>query len=106
MEITREQLINRVAKSADYFYRDVRNVFNALEDVLVECFEDIDDDEPIMVKIAHGLCLSGYIVPERERVNPRDRTPIICAPTVKINAKVTDGFKKKIQKIYDDKKAE
>ena len=103
MEIAREQLIRRVAEEANYWQKDVRNVFNALEKVVLECFGEVSDDEPISIRILQGLALHGYVVPERERVNPQDQSPIICPPTVKVSAKYSDLFKKKIQEQYDEK---
>lgn len=106
MEIAREQMITRVAEKANYWKKDVRNVFNALDDVILECFGEITDEEPISMRILPGLALQGYVVPERERIDPRDRTPIICPPTVKVSAKYSDLFKEKIQKQYEEKKGE
>ena len=106
MEITREQLIDKVAKKADYWKKDVRKVFNALEDVLLECFDDIEEDNPISVRLLSFLALNGHIWGERERVDPRNREPIICKPSVRILGKVSDGFKAKAQERYDEKKAE
>lgn len=103
MEITREQLIRRVAEEANYWQKDVRNVFNALEDVILECFGEVTEEEPISIRILQGLALQGHIVPERERVNPIDRTPIVCPPTVKTSAKYSALFKKKIQEKYEEK---
>ena len=104
MEITREEMINRVAEKANYWKKDVRNVFNALEDVILESFGEVDDDKPISIRILRGFSLNGYVVPERERVDPRDRKTIVCKPTAKVNAKFSDGFKEKVQKMYDTKK--
>lgn len=106
MEITREQMIAKVAEKANYWKKDVRNVFNALEDVILECFGEISDEEPISIRILPGFALQGYVVPERERIDPRDRKPIICPPTVKVSAKYSDLFKEKIQKQYEEKKGE
>jgi nucleoid DNA-binding protein len=103
MEITREQMIARVAEKANYWKKDVRTVFNALEDVILECFGEVTEDEPISMRILQGFALNGYVVPERERINPRDRTPIVCPPTVKVSAKYSDLFKKKIQEKYEEK---
>ena len=103
MEITREQLIRRVAEEANYWQKDVRNVFNALEDVILECFGEVTEDEPISIRVLQGLALNGYVVPERERVDPRNRTPIVCPPTVKTSVKYSDLFKKKIQEKYEEK---
>lgn len=104
MEITREQMIKRVAEKANYWQKDVRNVFNALEDVILECFGEVTDDEPISIRILQGFCLQGHVVKERERVDPRSRKPIICGPTVKTSSKYSDLFKKKIQEQYEKKK--
>lgn len=106
MEITREQLIRKVAEKANYWQKDVRNVFNAIEDVVLECFDDIDEDNPISVRLLSFLALNGTIWGERERVDPRNRQPIVCKPSVRILGKVSDGFKSKAQERYDDKKAE
>ena len=104
MEITREQMIAKVAEKANYWKKDVRNVFNALEDVILECFGEVSEEESISMRILPGLALNGYVVPERERVNPQDRTPIVCPPTVKVSAKYSDLFKKRIQEQYENKK--
>ena len=104
MEITREQMIRRVAEKANYWQKDVRNVFNALEDVILECFGEVTDEESISIRILQGFCLNGYVVPTRSRVNPQDRSPIICGPTVRVSAKYSDLMKKKIQEQYEKKK--
>jgi nucleoid DNA-binding protein len=103
MEITREQMIARVAEKANYWKKDVRNVFNALEDVVLEGFGEVTDDEPISIRILPGLCLHGYVVPERERVDPRNQNPIVCPPTVKVSARFSELFKEKIQEKYEEK---
>lgn len=103
MEITREQVIKRVAEKANYWQKDVRAVFNALEDVILDCFGEVTDDEPISIRILPGFCLQGYVVPERERVDPRTRNPIVCSPTVKVSAKYSDLMKRKIQEQYEEK---
>lgn len=106
MEITREQLIKKVAEVSGYYQKNVREVFNVLEDVLLECFDEIDEDNPISVRLLSFLALNGHVWGERERVNPRNREPIVCKPSVRILGKVSDGFKAKAQARYDDKKAE
>jgi nucleoid DNA-binding protein len=106
MEITREQMIARVAEKSNYWKKDVRNVFNALEDVILECFGEVTDEEPISIRILQGFSLNGYVVPERERVDPRNRQPIVCPPTVKVSAKYSDLFKEKIQNQYEEKKGD
>ena len=104
MEITREELLRKVAEESGFYQKHVRTVFNALEDVILESFGEVDDDKPISIRILRGFSLNGYVVPERERVDPRDGTPIVCKPTVKVSSKYSDKFKEKIQEQYDKKK--
>jgi hypothetical protein len=106
MDISKEQLIKRVAEESNYWQKDVKKVFNALEKVLLECFDGIDEDNPISVRVLSFLALNGTVWGERERINPKDRTPVICKPTVRILGKISDGFKAKAQERYDKRKAE
>ena len=103
MEITREQMIARVAEKANYWKKDVKNVFNALEDVILECFGEVTEEEPISIRILTGFALTGHVVKERERVDPRNREPIVCGPSVRTSAKYSNLFKKKIQEKYEEK---
>lgn len=106
MDVTREQVIEKVAKKSDFWKQDVRKVFNAIEEVVLECFDDIDEDNPISLRLLTFLALNGHILGERERVDPRNRKPIICKPSVRILGKVSDGFKAKALARYEEKKAE
>lgn len=103
MEIAREQMIRKVAEASGYYQKNVREVFNVLEDVIIECLSEVTEDEPVSIRILQGLALTGHLVPERERVDPRNRTPIICPPTVRVSAKYSDLLKEKIQKQYEEK---
>lgn len=103
MEITRDQMIKKVAEASGYYQKNVKDVFNVLEDVILECFSEATEEEPISIRILQGLALNGYVVPERERVNPRDRSPIVCPATVRVSAKYSNLFKKKIQQKYEEK---
>ena len=105
MEITRKQLIERVAEKSNYWQKDVKNVFDALEEVILECFGEVTDEEAISIRVLTGFSLNGYVVPERERVDPRNQQPIVCPPCVKTSAKYSDLMKKKIQEQYEKKKA-
>ena len=57
MEITREELLRKVAEESGFYQKHVKTVFNAIEKVVLECFEDIDDDEPVSVRLLSYLLL-------------------------------------------------
>ena len=104
MNITREQLIKRVAEESGYLQKNVRDVFNCLNDIIPQYFSEVTDDDDVTVQLIEGCRLKAKVVQERERVDPRTQTPIICPNTVKLGVKYSDVFKKKVQTQYDSKK--
>ena len=104
MHITREQIIKKLADKSGYYQRDIRILLQHLDDAVLECFEEVTDDEDVSIQIVKGVKLATHVVPERERVDPRDGQPIICKPTVKPSCKFSDEFRIKIQKQYEEKK--
>lgn len=107
MEISREQVIRKVAEESGYYQKDVRNVFNVLEDVILEYLSDVTkENDKILMRLCSGIALRATFVDERERIDPRDRTPIICPETIRLGANYSEGFKAKVQKMYQEKKVE
>lgn len=102
MRITRDQLIDKVVKDTEYYKRDVRAVFNSFERVIVDLFAEVTEEDSIEVNIMEGVKIGCKVVPERNRVNPKDQTPIIVGPTVKPMVRYSDTFRKKIQDNFDN----
>ncbi len=103
--ITREQIIKQLCDRCGYFQRDIRNVLSELDDIVEEHLSTINEDNPeVSVQVIRGLKLQGKLVPERARRDPRTNQPIICAPTVKLNGKVSETIKEAVQKAYEDSK--
>ncbi len=103
MLVTREMLIKRLAEKSGYYQRDIRQLLHCLDEVVVECFDEVTDDEDISVQLITGCKIGCSIVPLRERVDPRTQKPIMCSPTCKPNAKFSQDFRKLIQEQYESK---
>ena len=103
MVVTREMLIKKLAKESGYWEKDIRHVLHCLDKVVLDCFSQVTEDEEVSIQLIQGLKCGCSVVPSRERVDPRTREPIICAPTVKPNTKYSKDFKKLIQEQYDEK---
>ena len=101
---SREQLIRKVAEKSGYWQKNVRDVFNCLNDVIPEYFSEVTDEEDVVIQLMQGIKLSVHVVPSRDRVDPRDRTPIVCKETVKPACKFSNEFRRTIQNNYDEKK--
>ena len=104
MVITREMLIKRLSDASGYYQKDIRTVLQTLDEVVLECFNDVTEDEDIVVQLVKGIRCGCKVVPKRTRKDPRTQEDIICEATVKPFAKFSDDFRVAIQDQYDTKK--
>ena len=106
MIVTKDQLARAIAEKSGYFLKDVKEVLSVMDDVVREFFAEVTDDEEVMIQLTQGIKCGCYVVPERQRKNPKTQEDIICAPTVKPKTVFSQDFRALIQQQYDDKKAE
>ena len=104
MIITREMMIKRLAKKSNFYEKDIRTLLQCLDEVVLECFDEVTDDEDISIQLVKGIKCGCSIVPERARKNPQTGEDIICSPTCKPFSKFSEDFRMKIQNQYDSKK--
>jgi nucleoid DNA-binding protein len=104
MLITREMLIKRLAEKSGFYQQDIKKVLQSLDSVILECFEEVTDEEEIAIQLIKGCKIGCSIVPLRERVNPKTQKTIICQPTCKPNVKFSEDFRIKIQEQYEAKR--
>ena len=104
MIISREQVIDRLSEKSGYWKKDIRELLKCLDEVVLDCFSEISDDEEIIVQLVKGLRCGCKVVAPRERVDPRTQEPITVDSTVKPFCKFSDDFRLTIQKQYDEKK--
>jgi hypothetical protein len=103
MNITQEMMVKKLADESGFYQRDIRTLLKCLNKVVFDCLSDVTEDEDMTIQVVEGCKLTAYVVPERERVDPRDRSPIVCPPTIKLGAKYSEVFKAKIQEQYDSR---
>lgn len=104
MLVTREILIKKLSDESGYFQKDIRTLLQALDRVVFECFDEVDDDEEVSVQIVKGIKCGCKVVPERIRKDPRTQEDIVCKATIKPFTKFSDDFREAIQNQYDTKK--
>lgn len=104
MNITREELIKRLSEKSGYFQKDLKAVFKALDEVVLDCFNEATDDKEISVQLVKGIKCGVKIVPERQRKNPKTQEDIVCAAQTKPFTRFSADFRTLIQKQYEDKK--
>lgn len=105
MLITKDTMARDIAERSGFFIKDVKDVLDVMDDLIKEYFSRVSNDEEIVVQLVEGIKVGGKIVESRERVDPRNRNPIVVPDTVKPFTKFSQDFRKYIQKQYDKKKA-
>ena len=104
MLITREAMVKKLSEKSGYYQRDVRTLLQCMDEVVLECFGEVTDEEDVIVQLVKGVRISTHVVPERQRVNPKTQKPIVCKATVKPSCKFSDDFRLQIQENYETQK--
>lgn len=104
MNITRDMVVKKVSEKSGYFQKDVKVVFQAFDEVVLDCFNEVTDDEEITIQFTQGVRCGAKVVPARDRVDPRDGTPIVVSETVKPFTRFSDAFRQTLQEQYESKK--
>lgn len=104
MLITREMLVKKLAKKSDFYEKHIRFVLQCLDDVILECFDEVTDEEEISVQLVQGIKVGCKVMAERTRRDPRNQQDIVCAAQTKPFAKFSEGFRETIQNQYESKK--
>lgn len=104
INVTREDLIKKLSEESGYFQKDLREVLKSLDKVVLNCFAEVDDEDEVEVQLVEGVKLLCKVVPERERVDPRNYEPITVKATVKPGVRYSQLFREKIQNNYENKK--
>jgi nucleoid DNA-binding protein len=106
MIVTKDALARSIAEKSGYFLKDVKEVLSVMDDAVREFFAEVTDEEEVMIQLTQGIKCGCYVVPERQRKNPKTQEDIICAPTVKPKTVFSQDFRALIQQQYEEKKAE
>ena len=106
----KDDLACELADRCGFYKKNMRDVTNALADIIIEHFSTATFDEPSELHVAPGLVLIGTRKPEGKSVDPRDRSEIISPekvipsavfkPSLRLKLyKKPKGYKKKTKKV-------
>lgn len=103
MTITREEMIKKLSEKSGYYQKDIRTLLQCLDDVVFEELSSVTDDEDVSIQLVSGIKVKTVVVPERDRVDPRNQKPITVKATVKPACKFSQDYRLKLQEAYDNK---
>lgn len=103
MNLTRENVIELLSEKSGYWKKDVRYLLQCMDEIVFDKLCSVTPDEEVSIQLIKGAKFSTRVIPQRDRVDPRDGKPIVCRPTVKVACKFSQDMKLKLQEAYDSK---
>ena len=104
MTITREEKIKKLSDKSGYYQKDIRFLLQCLDEVVFDELSSVTDDEEISIQLVSGIKVKTAVVPERDRVDPRNQNPIVVKATVKPACKFSQDYRFKLQEAYENNK--
>ena len=104
------ELTDELAARTGFYKKNMKEVVEALADIVVEHFNTATFDEPSELHLAPGLVLVGTRKPEGKSIDPRDRSEIVSPekvipsavfkPSLRLKLyKKPKGYKKRNKKV-------
>ena len=94
----KEDLVEELAARTSFYKKNLREIVNALEDIVIEHFNTAEFDADSEFHLAPGLVLVGTRKPEQESIDPRDRSVIVTPEKVVPSAVFKQSLRQKLYK--------
>lgn len=103
MVVTREDMVEMLAEKSGYWKKDIRILLQHMDDLVFELLCEVTDEEEVSIQLVRGFKAICTPIPQRGRKDPRDQSDIICRPTCKVKAKISEVLKHDLVENYDEK---
>ena len=92
----KQELINELSARTGFFKKDMKEIVEALSDIVTEHFNEATYDEPSELHLAPGVIIGGRRVAAHESINPQNRESIITPEKVIPYATFKSSIRKKL----------
>ena len=80
--IKKQELINLLAEKTGFYKHNMKDVVEALSDIILENFQSATFEQDSELHLRHGVIIGGRRVPEREAKDPRTGETIVSPEKV------------------------
>ena len=94
----KEDIVEELAARTSFYKKNLREIVNALEDIVIEHFEMAEFGADSEFHLAPGIVLVGTRKPEQESIDPRDRSAIVTPEKVVPSAVFKQSIRQKLYK--------
>jgi nucleoid DNA-binding protein len=96
--LKRPQLVDILSERTGFYKKNINEILDALDDVIVENMSAATKTEPSEVHLSLGFVFGGRYSPKKQAVDPRDGSTITVKAKYIPYAKFKPSFRKKINK--------
>lgn len=93
-----EDVITLVKAKSGYYKTDLRKVFAALNEALIDILATAQLDDPVEIKLFDGFVLQAKREPKRPATDPRTGEDIMAREKIKPNVKIKKSYKWNIER--------
>lgn len=100
--MTQKDVIDELSERTGFYKRELKVVFEELDDIIVEAMNTATFDEPSEIRLFSGWRLGAKRLPERPYCDPRDRSEIITPEKLIPYCKFKQSYRNRINALEDE----
>lgn len=93
---TKDMMVKNVAVECKRDKKTVREIYNAIEDLVFSILSSANVDNDVSVRLFEGIVLDGVYVPAHEKVNNLTGETIITKEKISPKARITRSYCDKV----------
>lgn len=94
--ITKEGLIRNIAKNTNNNIYDVREIYNALENIIFDTLYSVDEKQDVCIRLFEGISLDGKYISEKTKRNNLTGKLSIVESKIKPKFNITRNYCEKL----------
>ena len=96
IRFTKENLIKDIAKQTNNNISDVKEIYNALENLVFDILSSVDSNRDVDIRLFEGISLDGIYVPAKEKKNNLTGKTSLVESKIKPKFNITRSYVEKL----------
>jgi nucleoid DNA-binding protein len=96
IRFTKENLIKDISKQTNNNISDVKEIYNALENLVFDILSSVNEDRDVDIRLFEGISLDGIYVPAKEKKNNLTGKTSLVESKIKPKFNITRSYVEKL----------
>ena len=96
IRFTKENLIKDIAKQTNNNIYNVKEIYNALENVVFDILASVNEDRDVDIRLFEGISLDGIYIPAKEKKNNLTGKTSLVESKIKPKFNITRSYIEKL----------